>query len=89
MHWQNDDLTDRLAAVRHDQGRLIARMENLGLSLQQEAVVETLTEEVVTSSGIEGEMLDRNKSALRSPVISAWTLVVWHPRTAASKASSS
>ncbi len=58
LHWQNDDLTDRLAAVRHDQGRLIARMENLGLSLQQEAVVETLTEEVVTSSGIEGEMLD-------------------------------
>ena len=58
LHWQNDDLTDWLAAVRHDQGRLIARIENLGFSLRQEAAVETLTEEIVTSSGIEGEPLD-------------------------------
>lgn len=58
LHWQNDGLTDRLAAVRHDQGRLIARIENLGFSLRQEAAVETLTEEVVTSSEIEGELLD-------------------------------
>jgi Fic family protein len=49
---------ERLAAVRHEQGRLMGRMESLGFKLRQEAVLETLTEEVVKSSEIEGERLD-------------------------------
>lgn len=47
-----------LAAVRHQQGRLIGKMEALGFDLRQEAVLQTLTSDVVKSSEIEGERLD-------------------------------
>jgi Fic family protein len=47
-----------LAALRHRQGRLIGRMEGLGFSLRAEAVLHTLTLEVLKSSEIEGEILD-------------------------------
>jgi Fic family protein len=47
--------------VRHRQGRLIGRMEVLGFPLRNEAVLQTLTEEVMKSSEIEGEMLDREQ----------------------------
>ena len=56
--WSRDQLGDRLAAVRHQQGRLIGHMEALGFQLRQEAVLQTLTSDVVTSSEIEGEKLD-------------------------------
>jgi len=58
FRWDQDRLANTLAAVRHQQGRLIGRMEALGFPLQQEAVLQTLTEDVVTSSEIEGEKLD-------------------------------
>ena len=51
--WDSHALAGRLGAVRHAQGRLIARMEALGLSLREEAALTGLTEEVITSSGIE------------------------------------
>jgi len=51
----------QLAAVRHRQGRLIGRMEALGFSLRREAVLATLTEDVLKSSEIEGEILDKNQ----------------------------
>ena len=44
-----------LAAVRHRQGRLIGQMEGLGFRPAQEAVLQTLTEDVLKSSEIEGE----------------------------------
>lgn len=47
--------------VRHRQGRLIGRMEGLGFSLRKEAVLNTLTEDVLKSSEIEGEKLDRDQ----------------------------
>ena len=40
--WDQDRLAGTLAAVRHQQGRLIGRMEALGFPLQQEAVLQTL-----------------------------------------------
>ena len=49
---------DELAAVRHRQGRLTGRMEVLGFDLQREASLDTLTEDVVKTSEIEGELLD-------------------------------
>ncbi|NEX91171.1 Fic family protein [Caulobacter sp. 17J65-9] len=61
IHWRAGDLTDQLAAVRHRQGRLFGRMENLGFDLRAEAVLETLTEEVRKSSEIEGEVLDKDQ----------------------------
>jgi Fic family protein len=61
FRWDRDRLAKPLASVRHQQGRLIGHMEALGFQLQQEAVLETLTEDVVKSSDIEGEKLDVNQ----------------------------
>ena len=58
FRWQQEGLVDRLAAVRHRQGRLLGRMESLGFDLRQEALLGTLTEDVVASNAIEGEILD-------------------------------
>jgi Fic family protein len=58
FHWNRESLAERLATVRHEQGRLLGRMENLGFKLRQEAVLRTLTEDVLKSSEIEGEKLD-------------------------------
>ena len=56
--WDRDRITVRLAAVRHSQGRLLGRMEQLGFRLREEALLRTLTQDVVKSSEIEGERLD-------------------------------
>ena len=61
FRWSEKKLANPLAAVRHKQGRLIGRMEALGFSLREEASLQTLTEEVVKSSEIEGEALDREQ----------------------------
>ena len=61
FRWSQERLAERLAAVRHRQGRLIGRMEGLGFTLRAEAVLQTLTEEVVKSSEIEGETLDKEQ----------------------------
>jgi Fic family protein len=57
--WRDDQLATPLAAVRHRQGRLLGRMEALGFGLRAEAVLHTLTEDVLKSSEIEGELLDK------------------------------
>ena len=49
---------EHLAAVRYRQGRLVGRMRDLGFDLQQEALLETLTQDVQKTSDIEGERLD-------------------------------
>ena len=59
--WDQQSLASVLATVRHQQGRLIGRMEGLDFPLQQEAVLQTLTEDVVKSSEIEGERLDQSQ----------------------------
>src|SRR6202008_1714789 len=61
LQWDQTALAEPLAAVRHRQGRLIGRMEGLGFPLRREAVLQSLTEEVVKSSEIEGEILDRDQ----------------------------
>src|SRR5271169_944649 len=58
FRWNRESLSVRLASVRHEQGRLLGRMEALGFKLRQEAVLRTLTEDVLKSSEIEGEKLD-------------------------------
>jgi Fic family protein len=58
FHWKTERIADSLATVRHQQGRLIGHMEALGFHLQQEAVLQTLTADVLKSSEIEGERLD-------------------------------
>ncbi len=61
FYWQDDVLAKNLASVRHRQGRLIGRMESPGFQLREESVLRTPTEEVVKSSDIEGEILDRDQ----------------------------
>ncbi|MBP6745545.1 Fic family protein [bacterium] len=56
--WSTEALAQPLAALRHEQGRLIGRMESLGFKLRQEANFLTLTEDVLTTSAIEGQILD-------------------------------
>ena len=58
FYWDWEQLAEPLASVRHRHGRLVGRMEALGFNLQQEAVLETLTADVLKSSEIEGEKLD-------------------------------
>ncbi|MGE0634264.1 MAG: Fic family protein [Pseudobdellovibrionaceae bacterium] len=59
--WADRQIADKLIAVRHLQGRLIGRMEGLGFVIQGEAVLQALTEEVLKTSEIEGENLDRQQ----------------------------
>ena len=66
FRWSEKAISGPLAAVRHRQGRLIGRMEALGFDLRAEAVLVTLTEDVVKSSEIEGENLD--KELVRSSI---------------------
>ncbi len=61
FRWKAERLTEQLAVVRHRQGRLLGRIEGFGIKLRGEAVLQTLTEEVVKSSEIEGETLDRDQ----------------------------
>jgi Fic family protein len=56
--WHQERLANLLADVRHRQGRLTGHMEALGFTLQQEAVLKTLTDDVLKSSEIEGEKLE-------------------------------
>ncbi|MSR21423.1 MAG: Fic family protein [Gemmatimonadetes bacterium] len=61
LRWDSTRLVERLTAVRHRQGRLVGRMEGLGFSLRGEATLENLTQEILKSSEIEGEILDRQQ----------------------------
>src|SRR5580698_7342686 len=61
FRWDHARISARLIDVRHRQGRLIGRMEGLGFQLRVEAVLNTLTEDVLKSSEIEGETLDRDQ----------------------------
>ena len=66
FRWNTEALSELLSSVRHRQGRLIGRMESLGFKLRQEAILESLTQEVQKSSEIEGEML--NVEQIRSSI---------------------
>jgi Fic family protein len=58
FEWRQERLAQPLAGVRYRQGRMIGHMEALGFELRQEAVLHTLSEDVLKSTEIEGEKLD-------------------------------
>jgi len=58
FHWDQTKLAPLLAEVCHWQGRLLGRMEALGFQLREEATLQTLTQDAVKTSEIEGEKLD-------------------------------
>lgn len=56
--WNHETVAAPLASARHKQGRLLGQMEALGFKVKEEAVLRTLTDDVLKSSEIEGEKLD-------------------------------
>jgi Fic family protein len=58
FYWDHEALDRQLADVRYAQGLLMGRMQALGFEFRQEAILETLTEDVLKNSDIEGEKLD-------------------------------
>lgn len=66
MRWDEAGLAQPLADLRHRQGRLLGRMEALGLRHREEALLTTLTQDVLKTSEIEGEILnpDQVRSSL-------------------------
>jgi Fic family protein len=58
--WDDARLLEPLAVARLKQGRLLGRMAQLGFDLKREAQLEALTEDVIKSSEIEGEVLDHD-----------------------------
>lgn len=56
--WDNKKILLKLSETRNLQGKLLGRMESLGFDLQNEAILNTLTLEIVKSSEIEGEILE-------------------------------
>ena len=61
FEWDGGKIAGLLAGVSRKQGRLVGKMEGLGFQLRDEAVLETLTEDVHKSSEIEGEVLDKDQ----------------------------
>lgn len=64
--WDGESLVAALAAVRHEQGRLLGKMQSLCFELRTEASLAVLTGDVVNSSAIEGEAL--NPDEVRSSI---------------------
>lgn len=59
--WSDKTIASLLSEARYRQGRLLGKMEALGFSIRQEASLNILTTDVVTSSAIEGERLDTDE----------------------------
>jgi Fic family protein len=58
LTWDQIKLVDLLAEVRHLQGRLLGRMDAVGFQSREEAALQTLTQDVLKTSEIEGEKFD-------------------------------
>ena len=66
FHWKQDELINLLAEVRQLQGKLLGKVELLGFDLKDEANLETLIQDVIKTSEIEGEIL--NPDLVRSSI---------------------
>jgi len=66
LKYSSDSLLDLLCHVRYKQGKHQGKMEQLGFDLQNEARLILTSEEIIKSSEIEGESL--NKDEVRSSV---------------------
>lgn len=64
--WEDSQIGMILGKVRHLQGKIFGQMLGLGFSVKEEAVLSTLTLDVLKSSEIEGEIL--NYEQVRSSI---------------------
>ena len=65
--WNTDEVLALLIKVRNLQGLVIGQMEALGFDLKDQANLEILTQDVLRSSEIEGELL--NPEQVRSSIV--------------------
>ena len=66
FQWNEQDFISLLSEVRNLQGKLMGKVELLGFKLKDEANLETLIQDVVQSSEIEGDIL--NPEQVRSSI---------------------
>ena len=58
FRWNQEAIFEQLIPLRRHQGLLMGKMETLGFDLRKEALLQTLTNDVIKSSEIEGEILE-------------------------------
>ena len=61
FRWNNKNILPLLGNIRHLQGNLLGKMENIGFQLIEEAKLITLTLDAINTSKIEGEFLNPNE----------------------------
>jgi Fic family protein len=64
--WDYEKLATKLAEVRYRQGKILGQMNAVGFNLKEEAILQTLTLDVLKSSEIEGDIL--NPEQVRSSI---------------------
>lgn len=58
--WVGEKVQNLLLKIKKSQGYLLGKMEALGFDIQNNAYMQILTENIIKSSEIEGEILDRH-----------------------------
>lgn len=61
FEWNSETLLPLISMVRNRQSKLIGKMEMLRFELRSEANLEILTQEIIKSTEIEGEALDKEQ----------------------------
>lgn len=56
--WDKTKIFNLLAQVKLAQGLVLGKMQNIGFNMQDNALLQTLTEEILKSNQIEGQLLD-------------------------------
>jgi Fic family protein len=59
--WDQEKILTKLAEVKLSQGLLLGKMQTLGFNLREEATLNALTDDVLKSSEIEGEIFDKEQ----------------------------
>lgn len=61
FNWNHEKVLEALSKVKLAQGLLLGKMKALGFNLREEAILNILSQDVLTSSEIEGEILDKEQ----------------------------
>lgn len=77
FYWDEVLVLNNLLKIKHEQGILYGRMSALGFDLQKEASYLTLSEDIIKTSEIEGEIL--NKEEVRSSVANRLGFSILNP----------
>ncbi|MEQ8240789.1 MAG: DUF4172 domain-containing protein, partial [Cyclobacteriaceae bacterium] len=59
--WDQEELATELTEIRHQQGKLLGQMEQLGFDAKSKASLQIASENVLKSSLIEGEQLPKDE----------------------------